>query len=215
MSDKQYPGFFMTIEGGEGAGKTTNIAYIKEWLTTHSIDFVHTREPGGTPLAENIRELLLARSDQAMTEKTELLLVFAARAQHLDQVIVPALQTGKMVLCERFTDATYAYQGAGRGLRETDIAMLEDWVQGPLRPDLTLLLDLPVTTGMERVGRRGDPDRFEQESMIFFERVREGYLKRAAMFGNQYAIVDASQELKSVQADIGVILQNRLSACAG
>ncbi len=215
MSDRQYPGFFMTVEGGEGAGKTTNIACIKEWLTTHNIEFVHTREPGGTPLAENIRELLLAKSDEAIAEKAELLLVFAARAQHLDQVIMPALQAGKVVLCDRFTDATYAYQGAGRGLSKSDIATLEGLVQGALRPDLTLLLDLPVAAGMARVNQRGDLDRFEQEAMTFFERVREGYLERAAMFENQYAIVDASQSLEGVQADIGVILQNRLSAYAG
>ena len=174
MSERQYPGFFMTVEGGEGAGKTTNIACIKEWLTTHNVEFVHTREPGGTPLAENIRELLLAKSDEVIAEKAELLLVFAARAQHLDQVIIPALQAGKVVLCDRFTDATYAYQGAGRGLSKGDIATLEGLVQGALRPDLTLLLDLPVAAGMARVNQRGDLDRFEQEAMTFFERVREG-----------------------------------------
>ena len=215
MSDRQYPGFFMTVEGGEGAGKTTNITYIKEWLTKHKIEFVHTREPGGTPLAENIRELLLARSDEAIAEKAELLLVFAARAQHLDQVIIPALQAGKVVLCDRFTDATYAYQGAGRGLDKNHIATLEGLVQGSLRPDLTILLDLPVAAGMERVAQRGELDRFEQEALTFFERVREGYLKRAASFVNQYVIVDASQCLDDVQADIGEILQSRLSAYAG
>ncbi len=215
MSDRQYPGFFMTVEGGEGAGKTTNITYIKEWLTKHKIEFVHTREPGGTPLAENIRELLLAKSDEAVAEKAELLLVFAARAQHLDQVIIPALQAGKVVLCDRFTDATYAYQGAGRGLDKSHIATLEGLVQGSLRPDLTILLDLSVAAGMERVSQRGELDRFEQEALTFFERVREGYLERAALFENQYVIVDASQGLSDVQADIGKILQNRLSAYAG
>jgi len=215
MSERQYPGLFMTVEGGEGAGKTTNIAYIKEWLTKHNIEFVHTREPGGTPLAESIRELLLAKSDEAIAEKAELLLVFAARAQHLDQVIVPALQAGKVVLCDRFTDATYAYQGAGRGLDKRHIATLESLVQESLRPDLTILLDLSVAAGMARVSQRGELDRFEQEALSFFERVRTAYLERAAVFEHQYAIVDASQGLDDVQADIGVILQNRLSAYAG
>lgn len=215
MFGRQYPGFFMTIEGGEGVGKTTNSTYIKCWLEHHDIDYVYTREPGGTPLAEKVRELLLGHSEETMAASAELLLVFAARAQHLDQVIIPALKAGKVVLCDRFTDATYAYQGAGRGLNNEHIAILEQLVQGDFRPDLTILLDLPVVTGMTRVRQRGELDRFEQETSMFFERVRTAYLERASQYSHQYIVVDAAPALVDVQATIDTILQRRLSVYAG
>ncbi|MCK5895042.1 MAG: dTMP kinase [Endozoicomonadaceae bacterium] len=215
MFGRQYPGFFITIEGGEGVGKTTSSTYIKSWLEQHGMDYVHTREPGGTPLAEKIRELLLGHSEEAVAASTELLLMFAARAQHLDQVIIPALKVGKVVLCDRFTDATYAYQGAGRGLSNEHIATLEQLVQGDFRPDLTILLDLPVVTGMTRVRQRGELDRFEQEALTFFERVRTAYLERATQFSNQYVVVDAAPALADVQATIDSILHRRLSVYAG
>lgn len=148
-------GLFITLEGPEGAGKSTNREYLAEHLRAHGLDVVLTREPGGTPLAERIRELLLAPSDETMDADTELLLVFAARAQHLAQVIRPALARGAIVLCDRFTDATYAYQGGGRGLSVERIATLETFVQGDLRPDLTLVFDLPVEVGLSRAAARG------------------------------------------------------------
>ena len=150
-------GLFITLEGPEGAGKSTNREYLAERMKRQGIEVVLTREPGGTPLAERIRELLLAPSDEVMGANTELLLVFAARAQHLEGVIKPALARGAVVLCDRFTDATYAYQGGGRGLPEARIALLENFVQGELRPDLTLVFDLPVEIGLARAAARGQP----------------------------------------------------------
>lgn len=165
-------GLFITLEGPEGAGKSTNRDYLAMCLRAAGIEVLLTREPGGTPLAERIRELLLAPSDEAMAADTELLLVFAARAQHLAQVIRPALARGCVVLCDRFTDATYAYQGGGRGLSQQRIAELERFVQGDLRPDLTLLFDLPVEQGLARAAARGRLDRFEQEQRSFFKSTR-------------------------------------------
>ena len=181
-------GLFITLEGPEGAGKTTNREFLAERLRTAGHEVLLTREPGGTPLAERIRELLLAPSDEPMATDTELLLMFAARAQHLDQVIRPALVAGKVVLCDRFTDATYAYQGGGRGVSEARIAVLEDFVQGTLRPDLTLVFDLPVDVGLARAAARGRLDRFEQEGRAFFEAVRQTYLRRAALNPQRYRI---------------------------
>ena len=172
-------GLFITLEGPEGAGKSTNREYLAECLREQGIEVVLSREPGGTPLAERIRELLLAPSDEIMDSDTELLLVFAARAQHLAQVIRPALARGAVVLCDRFTDATYAYQGGGRGLSEARIAELERFVQGELRPNLTLVFDLPVEIGLSRAAARGRLDRFEQEGRAFFDAVRHTYLQRA------------------------------------
>src|SRR5690554_7096397 len=166
-------GLFITLEGPEGAGKTTNQEYLAEQLRTHGVNVVLTREPGGTALAEQIRDILLAPHDESMAVDTELLLMFAARAQHLAQVILPALAEGKIVICDRFTDATYAYQGGGRGLDCSRIALLEQFVQGDLRPDLTLLFDLPVEDGMARAVARGKLDRFEQEQQMFFEKDRK------------------------------------------
>lgn len=197
------PGKFITVEGVEGVGKTTNMAFIQSWLEQQGISNVSTREPGGTPLAEDIRGLLLNPRDEAVNENTELLLMFAARAQHLAQVIVPALERGQWVLCDRFTDATYAYQGGGRGVAMEKIELLENLVQEQLRPDLTLVLDAPVAQGLERANKRSQPDRFEQEKLDFFERVRDCYLSRAKDMPIQYRVVDASQALAQVQLDLG------------
>ncbi|TRO25201.1 dTMP kinase [Ectopseudomonas mendocina] len=208
-------GLFITLEGPEGAGKSTNREYLAERLRERSIDVLLTREPGGTPLAERIRELLLDPSDEPMAADTELLLVFAARAQHLQQVIRPALARGCVVLCDRFTDATYAYQGGGRGLSIERIAQLEQFVQGELRPDLTLIFDLPVEVGLARAAARGRLDRFEQEGRGFFEAVRQAYLQRAAQSPQCYRVLDAGQTLVQVQADIDALLPSLLEACRG
>ncbi|QNH05088.1 dTMP kinase [Pseudomonas sp. B11D7D] len=208
-------GLFITLEGPEGAGKSTNREYLAERLRERGIDVLLTREPGGTPLAERIRELLLDPSDEPMAADTELLLVFAARAQHLQQVIRPALAKGSVVLCDRFTDATYAYQGGGRGLSIERIAQLEQFVQGELRPDLTLIFDLPVEVGLARAAARGRLDRFEQEGRGFFEAVRQAYLQRAAQSPQCYRVLDAGQTLVQVQADIDALLPSLLEACRG
>ena len=200
-------GKFITLEGSEGVGKTTNMAFIQQWLTDRQIDFVVTREPGGTPLAEDIRNLLLTPRDEAVDETAELLLMFAARSQHIAQVIEPALAAGKWVLCDRFTDATYAYQGGGRGQSTEHIAQLEQLVQGELRPDLTLLLDLPVEEGLQRARKRSDPDRFESERLQFFVRVREAYLERARRQPERCRVIDASRPLEQVQNQVGSALE--------
>lgn len=208
-------GLFITLEGPEGAGKSTNRDYLAMCLRAAGIEVLLTREPGGTPLAERIRELLLAPSDEAMAADTELLLVFAARAQHLAQVIRPALARGGVVLCDRFTDATYAYQGGGRGLSQQRIAELERFVQGDLRPDLTLLFDLPVEQGLARAAARGRLDRFEQEQRSFFEAVRQTYLQRAALAPQRYRLLDASQSLQQVQAAIDGLVPMLVERCRG
>lgn len=199
-------GKFLTIEGIEGVGKSTNIAFINEYLAQKEITLLLTREPGGTPMAEEIRELFLSKRDEPVADMTELLLVFAARAQHLSQKIEPALQQGQWVLCDRFTDATFAYQGGGRGLSKELIERLENLVQGERRPDLTLILDVPVEVGLERARNRGEMDRMESEEVEFFERVRQSYLDRAAQYPERYRIVDASQTLPGVQKDIASTL---------
>nr|WP_218115739.1 dTMP kinase [Pseudomonas putida] len=208
-------GLFITLEGPEGAGKSTNRDYLAARLREHGLDVVLTREPGGTPLAEKVRELLLAPSDEGMAADTELLLVFAARAQHLAQVIRPALARGSVVLCDRFTDATYAYQGGGRGLSVERIAALEQFVQGNLRPDLTLVFDLPVEVGLARAAARGRLDRFEQEGQAFFEAVRQAYLQRAQGAPQRYSLLDAAQSLEAVQRDIDALLPGILERCRG
>ncbi len=195
-------GQFITVEGGEGAGKSTNLAFIKTRLEAAGKEVVMTREPGGTPLGEAIRALLLDATQKGMSSDTELLLMFAARAQHLSEVINPALAAGKWVLCDRFTDATYAYQGGGRGVSMARIAQLEQFVQGDLRPDLTIILDLPVAQGMQRAGERSTPDRFEQEQHDFFEKVRATYLARAEQQPQHYRIINAGQALSAVQQQI-------------
>lgn len=195
-------GKFLTIEGTEGVGKSTNLAYVRAWLQSRGIEVVVTREPGGTPLAEEIRGLLLAKREESVDETAELLLVFAARAQHLAQVIKPALARGAWVLSDRFTDATYAYQGGGRGLSRNTIEQLEVLVQASLRPDLTLILDIDVELGLNRARQRGELDRFESEAISFFERVRAAYKARAQAAPERYALVDAGQTLEAVQMDI-------------
>ena len=203
-------GKFITLEGGEGAGKSTNIPFIQQYLQECGIDVVLTREPGGTALSEEIRAILLDHKQDNMSSDTELLLMFAARAQHLAEVIRPALAAGRWVICDRFTDATYAYQGGGRGIDAARIAVLEQWVQGELRPDMTLIFDLPVQTGLQRAGVRSSPDRFEQENIAFFERVRATYLQRAAQQPARYAVLDAGASLAEVQQQITAILARLL-----
>lgn len=199
-------GKFLTIEGTEGVGKSTNLSFVADWLRARGIEVIVTREPGGTPLAEEIRNLLLSKRDESFDETAELLLVFAARAQHLAQVIKPALARGAWVLSDRFTDATYAYQGGGRGLSKATIEQLEQLVQGDLRPDLTLILDIDVELGLNRARQRGELDRFESEAVVFFERVRAAYRQRAKAAPTRYAVVDAGKTLNEVQAEIDQVL---------
>jgi dTMP kinase len=203
-------GKFLTIEGTEGVGKSTNLAFVRDWLVAKGIEVIVTREPGGTPLAEEIRGLLLSKRDEPVDETAELLLVFAARAQHLAQVIKPALARGTWVLSDRFTDATYAYQGGGRGLNRATIAQLEQLVQQELRPDLTLILDIDVELGLSRARQRGELDRFESETLEFFERVRGAYRERAEASPDRYAVVNAGQSLEKVQQDIDALLSHLL-----
>jgi dTMP kinase len=195
-------GLFITVEGGEGVGKSTNIDFLHSHLTENGVDLVVTREPGGTPLGEDIRQLLLKPRDSDVDPTSELLLIFAARAQHIREVIEPALAAGRWVLCDRFTDATYAYQNGGRGLDSGDVRVLENLVQGPLRPDFTLLLDAPVSTGMARAQGRGELDRFELEQREFFERVRSTYLELAEQSSGRFRVIDAGQSLEAVQAQL-------------
>jgi len=206
----QARGLFITVEGGEGVGKSTNLAFIAEQIRASGRELITTREPGGTAIAESIRRLFLEHNDEAMAEMTELLLVFAARAQHIERVIKPALTAGKWVLCDRFTDATYAYQGGGRGLDKTTIAALENLVQRELRPDITFLLDAPVEVGAARVAERGASDRLESEQQIFFQRVRDCYLRRAKDEPQRFRIVDAAQPLAKVQMQLSTVLQSLL-----
>jgi len=205
-------GTFITVEGGEGAGKTTMMERMVDWLAAHGRHVVRTREPGGTELAEKLREILLDKGNAGLSGQAELLLMFASRAQHLDEVIRPALQRGDTVLCDRFTDATWAYQGGGRGLPLDDIAALERLVHGDLQPDLTLLLDLPVEQGLRRASKRGESDRFEEESRAFFERVREAYLQRARSAPERFAVIDASGSEDEVWAQVDDILKRRLAS---
>lgn len=208
-------GLFITLEGPEGAGKSTNREYLAQRLRDRGLDVVLTREPGGTPLAERIRELLLTPADEPMSSDTELLLMFAARAQHLAEVIRPALARGAVVLCDRFTDATYAYQGGGRGLSFQRIEQLETFVQGDMRPDLTLIFDLPVEIGLSRAAARGRLDRFEQEGLDFFEAVRSAYLARARQVPQRYRVVDAGQSLSLVQQDLDALMPALLERALG
>jgi dTMP kinase len=208
-------GLFITLEGPEGAGKSTNREYLAERLRAEGIEVLLTREPGGTPLAERIREVLLTPGDEVMNADTELLLVFAARAQHLAGVIRPALARGVVVLCDRFTDSTYAYQGGGRGLSLERIATLESFVQGDLRPDLTLVFDLPVEVGLARASVRGRLDRFELEGRVFFDAVRSAYLKRAEADPQRYRLIDAAQPLAQVQQSLDALLPQLLGLYRG
>ncbi len=205
-------GKFITIEGGEGAGKSTMLERVADWLEQAGHQVVRTREPGGTELAESLRDILLDKDNVGLSSLTELLLMFAARAQHLAELIRPSLTSGKTVLCDRFTDATWAYQGGGRQLPRDEIAALETLVHGDLQPDLTLLLDLPVEQGMRRASNRGESDRFERESLVFFTRVREAYLERAVAAPERFAVIDASKEVEEVWSQIERVLQSRVGS---
>lgn len=206
-------GLFVTLEGTEGVGKSTNLQFICHWLSQQGIPYLCTREPGGTPLAESLREILLAPRQERFDPMAELLVMFAARAQHLSQRIVPALESGTWVICDRFTDATYAYQGGGRGLDVQTISALENLVQGQLRPDAVIVLDVSPEIGLQRAQNRSDPDRFESEQVQFFERVRHAYLQRAAADEARYYVVDAGQPLAAVQQSLQSVL-TRLQAWA-
>lgn len=203
-----FKGKFITIEGSEGAGKSTNIGFIQDYLNQKNIPFILTREPGGTPVAEKIRDLLLDKANTSLCDDAELLLMFAARSQHLNELIIPALEAGKWVISDRFTDASYAYQGGGRGLSWQKIAQLEQWVQGNLRPDATILLDIPVDKGMERVRERGETDRFEQEQLSFFNRIREAYLKLAEENPERFHIVDTLPAIEKVHKQLERVMDH-------
>jgi len=203
---------FISIEGGEGAGKSTSIEYIKQKFEACGIECLVTREPGGTPMAEDIRQLLLQHRDEVVDPYTELLLMFASRRQHVQNVIRPALAAGKWVICDRFTDASFAYQGFGRGLDKDFISSLKRWVHGDLNPNMTILFDLDITIGMARAGKRSDFDRIETETMSFFERVRQGYLTQANAEPHRYRVVDASQPITDVERQLDRCLAPLLSA---
>lgn len=203
-------GRFITVEGVEGAGKTTCLNLLKAAIEACGIELVVTREPGGTQLGEELRELLLGHKHTGMSDDAELLMMFAARAEHLKQKIEPALNSGKWVLCDRFTDATYAYQGGGRELGMQRIADLETWVQGDRRPDMTVLMDLPVEQGLERAGKRSQPDRFESEALAFFERVRTAYLAIASAQPERVKTVNASRTLDEVSASVSEVIEEYL-----
>ncbi len=203
-------GKFITIEGGEGAGKSTMAKRLADWLDAHGHRVITTREPGGTRLAEKIRAILLNADHVELCGQAELLLLFAARAQHLEELIRPALARGDTVLCDRFTDASWAYQAGGREMPGESIASLEKMVHGDLQPDLTLLLDLPAEVGLERASQRSEADRFEQESLRFFARVRQAYLDRAQADAERFAVIDASVDMESVWAQIEAVLEQRL-----
>ena len=205
-------GKFISIEGVEGVGKSTSIEAIKKFLEVKKIDFVVTREPGGTVLSEKIRELLLQVNSEAPGGMTELLLIFASRAQHLEKVIRPALENGIWIICDRFTDATYAYQGGGRGLKTSVIAELESMVLGELRPDLTIILDLDPETGLARAKERGELDRFENEKDEFFNKVRSAYLDIARSNPDRCFVIDASQNIEQVSSDIINLFNNTIFA---
>lgn len=205
-------GKFITIEGIEGAGKSSQLAHARECLAAAGKPVLVTREPGGTALAEAVRELLLGHGHDGMSDETELLLMFAARSDHLARQIWPALAEGTWVLCDRFTDATYAYQGGGRGVATETVAELERLVQKDFRPDLTLILDVPVAVGLARAGQRSDPDRFERETERFFERVRSTYLARAEAQPQRCRVIDASGTLDEVRAAVKGALDDFMQA---
>ncbi|MDJ0906152.1 MAG: dTMP kinase [Woeseiaceae bacterium] len=200
-------GKFITFEGIEGVGKSTNISHLVAAIEAAGHEVLVTREPGGTPMAERIRDLVASHGDEAMPDVAELLLVFAARALHVNNVIRPALEAGTWVVCDRFTDSSRAYQGGGRGLPADDIDLLADWVHGDVTPDLTILLDAPVEIGMQRAGKRSDPDRFESEQSEFFERARETYLRLAAGDPGRFVVVDATQPVDVVKAAVDAVAE--------
>lgn len=205
-------GVFLTLEGLEGTGKTTNLAFITELLQQAGVDVLVTREPGGTPLGEALRDVLLNRHDVQIDAMAELLMMFAARAQHIEQVIKPALAEGRWVVSDRFTEASFAYQGAGRQLGAEAVATLEALVQGQLQPDLTLLLDIDPELGLRRASKTGAPDRIEQAGLAFFERVRAGYLARAEQFPQRFCLLDAAKPLDVVQSGLSAALNQLLQS---
>lgn len=205
---KSLGGRLVVLEGGEGAGKSTHARFVRDWLAQHGRDPVLTREPGGSPLAEAIRNVVLGEWPEGIDGPTELLLMFAARAAHLHALIHPALESGRDVVCDRFVDATYAYQGAGRGMREADIDALAQIVLRRLRPRLVLVLDIDPQTGTRRVRRRGASNRFDAEALEFQSRVRKAYLRRAARDRRRYVVIDASRDRTAVQADIARALED-------
>ena len=196
---------FITLDGIDGAGKTTQLNVIRDWFAAQALPVLFTREPGGTPLGEALRDLLLNPETQVSLH-TETLLMFAARRQHLEDVILPTLARGVSVVSDRFTDATFAYQGGGRGLSDGQIEILENWVQGSLKPDLTILLDVPLEVSLQRIERSREKDRFEQETADFFTRVREAYLRRAAAAPERYAVVDSNRDKAVVRGEIEGVL---------
>ena len=200
-------GKFITVEGIEGTGKSTNIEFIAGLLEAEGREVITTREPGGTPMAEQIRQMLLDHGQEPLPPIAELLLFFAARSLHLQNTIMPALAEGKWVVCDRFTDASRAYQGSGRGLDMSRIERLAEWVQEGKEPDLTILLDAPAEQGMARAKQRGDGDRMDNEELAFYRRVRSGYLTLAEMHQERFAVVDASRPLAEVQTSIGAALR--------
>jgi dTMP kinase len=205
-------GLFIVIEGSEGVGKSTNQEYICSELKNEGIDVLCTREPGGTPLGEKLRAILLEKDSVPIGPKAEAMLMFAARMQHLEDVILPALKQDKWVLCDRFTDASYAYQGGGRGLGSECINTLEQWTHADIHPDYVIVLDAPAKVGLKRIRQRGPEDRFEQEQIEFFERVREVYLSRADGNPECYSVIDASQPLEEVQKKIKEVIKELVLA---
>ena len=199
---------FITLEGIEGAGKSTVIDFIENFITSSGYDVVKTREPGGTAIGEQIREILLNKNNDKLTDDAELLLIFAARAQHLSEIILPNLTSNKIVLCDRFIDASYAYQGAGRGIEQSKINLLENWVMPDIKPDLTFLLDLDPKIAFERTNKRSDADRFESEDIHFFEKIRQYYLERAENEPERFRVINSELSLEDVQEQIKNILKD-------
>ncbi len=199
---------FISIEGIEGVGKSTVIDFLRQYLAQQAIPLTLTREPGGTPIAEAIRQVFLGHYDESMCADTELLLLFAGRMQNIHHIILPALQRGEWVLADRFIDASFAYQGGGRGVATAHLDALASWVPQGLQPDLTLLLDAPVAVGMQRIQSRGTKDRMEMEGVAFFERVRQAYLERAAQYPQRFRVIDATQDLTAVTRAVAAAVQD-------
>ncbi|MCF6194605.1 MAG: dTMP kinase [Kangiellaceae bacterium] len=201
---------FISLEGSEGVGKTTSLKFVQSFVEALGHKVLITREPGGTPMAEEIRNILLSEREETVEVDTELLLMFAARTQHVNQVIKPALEQGKWVICDRFVDASYAYQGGGRGIEFFRLQQLEKWCLGDFSPDVTLLLDMSSSEGIERTRKRGKADRFEIEKMSFYEKIRNAYLERAKMEPDRIHIINAAPSTEVVQAEIKSVLEQYL-----